>query len=98
VWFEFFREQRRVGVYSFYILDPDFGPGFIRIATYFPFPARVWLNGHAWAKRQADHAGIDNTGSPLHLSPSGSRRSATAWRPVASKRSLIAGWRPSRPR
>lgn len=27
VWFEFFREQRRVGVYYFYILDPDFGPG-----------------------------------------------------------------------
>jgi hypothetical protein len=27
VWFEFFREQRRVGVYYFYILDPDFGAG-----------------------------------------------------------------------
>ena len=61
VWFEFFREQRRVGVYYFYILDPDFGPGFIKIATYFPYPARVWLNGHEWAKRQADHAGIDYT-------------------------------------
>jgi hypothetical protein len=36
VWFEFFREPRRVGVCYFYILDPDFGPGFIRIATYFP--------------------------------------------------------------
>jgi hypothetical protein len=59
VWFEFFREQRRVGVYYFYVLDPDFGPGFIKICTYFPYPARVWLNGHEWAKRQADHAGID---------------------------------------
>ena len=56
--FEFFREQRRVGVYYFYILDPDFGPGFIKICTYFPYPARVWLNGHEWSKRQADHAGI----------------------------------------
>jgi hypothetical protein len=27
--FEFFRERRRVGVYYFYILDPDFGPAFI---------------------------------------------------------------------
>ena len=58
VWFEFFREQRRVGVYYFYVLDPDFGPGFIKICTYFPYPARVWVNGHEWAKRQADHAGI----------------------------------------
>jgi hypothetical protein len=58
VWFEFFREQRRVGVYYFYILDPDFGPAFIRICTYFPYPARVWVNGHEWAKRQADHAGL----------------------------------------
>ena len=56
--FEFFRERRRVGVYYFYILDPDFGPGFIKICTYFPYPARVWLNGHEWSKRQANHAGI----------------------------------------
>ncbi len=58
VWFEFFREQRRVGVYYFYICDPDFGPGFIKIATCFPYPAQVWVNGHEWAKRQADHAGL----------------------------------------
>ena len=54
LWFEFFREQRRVGVYYFYILDPDFGPAFIKICTYFPYPARAWVNGHEWAKRQAD--------------------------------------------
>jgi hypothetical protein len=56
--FEFFREQRRVGVYYFYVLDQDFGPGFIKICTYFPYPAKVWLNGHEWAKRQAMRAGI----------------------------------------
>jgi hypothetical protein len=59
LWFEFFREQRRVGVYYFYVLDPDFGPAFIKVCTYFPYPARVWVNGHEWAKRQADHAGLD---------------------------------------
>ena len=58
LWFDFFRQQRRVGVYYFYILDPDFGPAFIKICTYFPYPARVWVNGHEWAKRQADHAGL----------------------------------------
>ena len=56
--FTFFKEQRRVGVYYFYILDPDFGPGFIKICTYFPYPAKVWVNGHEWAKRQATRAGI----------------------------------------
>ncbi len=59
VWFEFFREERRVGVYYFYVLDPDFGPGFIKICTYFPYPAKVWVNGHEWAKRQAEHAGVE---------------------------------------
>ena len=44
--FTFFKEQRRVGVYYFYVLDPDFGAGFIKICTYFPYPAKVWVNGH----------------------------------------------------
>lgn len=56
--YDFVKENRRVGVYYFYILDRQFGPGFIKICTYFPYPAKVWLNGHEWAKRQADHAGI----------------------------------------
>ncbi|MGH2576805.1 MAG: hypothetical protein ACRDG9_03495 [Actinomycetota bacterium] len=56
--FTFYKEQRRVGVYYFYVLDPDFGPGFIKICTYFPYPAKVWVNGHEWAKRQAAQAGI----------------------------------------
>jgi hypothetical protein len=61
VWFEFFKERRRVGVYYFYILDPEFGPGFIQICTYAPYAARVWLNGHEWLKRQALRAGIGYT-------------------------------------
>jgi hypothetical protein len=56
--YDFVREQRRVGVYYFYVADPDFGPGFIKLCTFFPYPAKVWVNGHEWAKRQADHGGI----------------------------------------
>ena len=59
--YDFVKEQRRVGVYYFYILDPSFGPGFIKICTYFPYPAKVWCNGHEWAKRQADAAGVAYT-------------------------------------
>ena len=53
--------ERRVGTYYFYILDPEFGPGFIKLCTYFPYPGKVWLNGHEWAKRQADHEGLGYT-------------------------------------
>ena len=59
--FEFTKSERRVGTYYFYVHDPDFGPGFIKIATYFPYPAKIWLNGHEWAKRQADKAEIAYT-------------------------------------
>jgi hypothetical protein len=61
VWFEWAKTERRVGTYYFYILDPDFGPGFIKICTYFPYPAKVWCNGHEWAKRQASAEGLDYT-------------------------------------
>ena len=54
VWFDWNKAERRVGIYYFYVVDPDFGPGFIKICTYFPYPAKVWVNGHEWAKRQAD--------------------------------------------
>jgi hypothetical protein len=58
---EFFWEKRRVGAYYFYILDRDFGPAFIKICTYAPYSARVWLNGHESAKRQALRAGLGFT-------------------------------------
>ena len=61
VYFEFAKTERRVGSYYFYVLDPDFGPGFIKICTYFPYPAKVWVNGHEWAKRQAKRDGVTFT-------------------------------------
>jgi hypothetical protein len=57
-WFSFYKADRRVTCYYFYIWDVDFGPAFIKICAYFPYPIKVWLNGHEWAKRQATMAGI----------------------------------------
>jgi hypothetical protein len=57
-WFSFTKADRRVTCYYFYIWDADFGPAFIKICAYFPYPIKVWLNGHEWAKRQATMAGI----------------------------------------
>ena len=60
-WFSFTRADRRVSCYYFYLWDEEFGPGFIKICAYFPYPAKIWINGHEWAKRQALHAGIGFT-------------------------------------
>ena len=59
--FEFFKEDRHVGTYYFYILDREFGPAFIKLRTYCPWPGKVWLNGHEWVKRQAVREGIAST-------------------------------------
>ena len=44
--------------YYFYLVDADFGPLFIKFASYFPYTARVCLNGHEYAKRQLTKEGI----------------------------------------
>jgi len=56
--FSFVKADRRVTCYYFYLWDAGFGPAFIKICSYFPYPAKVWVNGHEWAKRQAARAGI----------------------------------------
>ncbi|MCW3820835.1 hypothetical protein ONA91_41085 [Micromonospora sp. DR5-3] len=56
--FTFAKAQRRVTCYYFYVVDEQFGPGFVKICSYFPYPIKVWVNGHEWAKRQATKAGI----------------------------------------
>lgn len=58
VTFSFAKADRRVTCYYFYVWDEDFGAGFIKICAYFPYPAKVWLNGHEWAKRQMTKAGV----------------------------------------
>jgi hypothetical protein len=61
VWFSFYKADRRVTCFYFYLWDDDFGPAFIKVCAYFPYPVKVWVNGHEWAKRQAVHAGIGFT-------------------------------------
>ena len=61
VWFSWEKSERRVSCYYFYIHDREFGPGFIKICTYFPYPAKIWLNGHEWTKRQATRARVPFT-------------------------------------
>ena len=60
-WFSFAKANRRVTCYYFYLWDSDFGPAFIKICSYFPYPAKIWVNGHEWAKRQATQQGLGFT-------------------------------------
>jgi hypothetical protein len=41
-----------------YALERDFGPFFLKFCSYFPFNAKLYLNGHEYAKRQLAHRGI----------------------------------------
>ena len=44
-----------------YAVDDDFGPFFLKFCSYFPYNARLCINGHEWAKRQAAKEGIGFT-------------------------------------
>jgi hypothetical protein len=80
-WFSFAKADRRVTCYYFYLWDAEFGPAFIKVCAYFPYPVKVWLNGHEWAKQQARRAGSGSascpTGSPPVMTRPGCRRSVT---------------------
>jgi hypothetical protein len=55
--FSYDKQDRRVTVYYFYVWDAGFGPAFIKVCTYCPWPVKVWVNGHEWAKQQARKLG-----------------------------------------
>ena len=61
VCYGFEKADRRVSCYYFYVWDAEFGPGFVKICSYFPYPIKVWVNGHEWAKRQAARQGVGFT-------------------------------------
>lgn len=56
--FEFARQSIFPNNYYTYILDPDWGPSFIKSVAYAPFSVWLYLNGNEWAKRQAAQRGI----------------------------------------
>jgi len=59
--FSFDKKDRRVTVYYFYLWDAGFGPAFIKVCTYCPWPMKIWVNGHEWAKQQARKIGFSFT-------------------------------------
>jgi hypothetical protein len=47
-----------VNHYYFYCVDEDFGPFFLKFCSYFPYTAKLCLNGNEYAKRQLAKQGI----------------------------------------
>ncbi len=53
-----YRTTAIVNQYYVYLVDEDFGPLFIKFSSYFPYPAKVCLNGHEYVKCQLAKEGI----------------------------------------
>jgi hypothetical protein len=52
------RSTAMVNHFYVYCIDRDFGPFFLKFCTYFPYTAKLCLNGHEYAKQQLDNRGI----------------------------------------
>ena len=59
--FSFDKKDRRVTVYYFYLWNAGFGPAFVTVCTYCPWPVKVWVHGHEWARQQCRRAGLGFT-------------------------------------
>jgi hypothetical protein len=68
VWFSYQRVERRVTCYYFYLWDVDFGPAFIKICAYFPYPGKIWVGDRVRPRQSRRHGG------PLPLKGIGRQR------------------------
>jgi hypothetical protein len=53
-----YRSTAMVNQYYIYAIDRDFGPFFLKFSSYFPYNAKICINGHEYVKRQLDRRGI----------------------------------------
>lgn len=56
--FEFARQSAVPNHYYFYLRDREWGPAFWKSCAYAPYALSLCLNGHEWAKRQAEKRGL----------------------------------------
>jgi len=54
-----YRSTAMVNHYYFYCIDKDFGPFLIKFCSYFPYTARLCINGHEYLKRKLAQNAID---------------------------------------
>jgi hypothetical protein len=51
-------DYRRCTVVYYYFLDADWGLVHVKVQTWFPLTAQVYLNGHEWLARRLDRHGV----------------------------------------
>src|SRR5207245_6354639 len=56
--FDFSRQSVAVNQIYYYVQDAEWGPAFVKVGTYPPYPVRLCLNGHHWAQQQLRQAGL----------------------------------------
>ena len=56
--FSFARQTVAVNQYYFYVQDAEWGPAFIKVGSYMPYPVRLCLNGNEWLKQQLRKEGM----------------------------------------
>lgn len=56
------RSTAMVNHFYFYCVDKDFGLFFLKFCTYFPYTAKLCINGHEYAKCQLDQRGVAYVG------------------------------------
>ena len=64
------RSSAMVNHYYVYAVDRDFGPFFLKFCTYFPFNAKLCLNGHEYAslhQNRRTHQNVDQPSSTHHI-------------------------------
>ena len=88
-----------VNHFYFYCYDDDFGPFFLKFCSYFPYNAKLCINGNHWAQprpgRQGRHC-VRAVGQRVRRGRRPGRccrRSATAWDRRRSTRCCASGWR-----
>ena len=47
-----------VNQFYVYAVDDDFGPFFLKFCSYFPYNAKLCINGHEYLKRQLTKRGV----------------------------------------
>ena len=93
-WFSFTKADRRVTCFYFYLWDVDFGPAFIKVCAYFPYPSRsTGTSGPSVRPPRPGSGGPPcPTGSPPAMTLLVSRQSATGSDQKPSRPSSTGGW------
>ena len=95
--FGYAKADRRVTAYYFYLVDEVFGPAFVKVCAYFPYPIKNGSTDTSTPNAPPPPRGSGSpswtTGSPPPTTRPGCNASATPWDPPRSGCSPSAGGR-----